>query len=55
MQVLYRGTYWLCFWSQLENDDHDKEKITMACRKLQTVAMEIFADHGWGCSNRSCA
>jgi hypothetical protein len=55
MQVLYRGTYWLRFWSQLENDDQDKEKITMAYRKLETVAMEIFADHGWRCNNRICA
>jgi hypothetical protein len=55
MQVLYRGTYWLCFWSQLKNNDQDKKKITEACLKLETVAMEIFADHGWRYSNRICA
>jgi hypothetical protein len=27
MQILYRATYWLRFWSQLESDDQDKEKI----------------------------
>jgi hypothetical protein len=34
MQVLYKGTHWLCFWSQLKSDDQDKEKITIACQKL---------------------
>jgi hypothetical protein len=47
MQVLYRGTHWLRFWSQLESDDQDKEKITIACQKLKTVAMQIFVDHEW--------
>jgi hypothetical protein len=46
MQALCRGTYWLRFWSQLENDDQDQEKITKACLKLETVAMEIFVEHG---------
>jgi hypothetical protein len=47
MQVLYRGTHGLRFWSQLESDDQDKEKITIACQKLETVAMQIFVDRGW--------
>jgi hypothetical protein len=55
MQVLYRGTHWLYLWSQLENDDQDKVKIPMACRKLETVAMEIFATHRWSCNKRICA
>jgi hypothetical protein len=55
MHVLYGGTHWLCFWSHLENDDEDKEKVTMACQKLETVAMELFAGHGWRCNNRICA
>jgi hypothetical protein len=53
--MLYRGTHWLCFWSKLEIDDQDKKKITVACRKLETVAMEIFAGHGWKCNNIICA
>jgi hypothetical protein len=55
IQVLYRGTYWLRFWSQLERNDQYKEDITMACRKLETVALQIFVDHGWRFSNRICA
>jgi hypothetical protein len=45
IQVLYRGTQWLRFWS-LERDDQDKEMITMTCQKLRMVAMQIFTDHG---------
>jgi hypothetical protein len=55
MHVLYGGTHWLRFWSHLENDDEDKEKVTMACQKLETMAMELFAGHGWRCNNRICA
>jgi hypothetical protein len=39
MQVLYMGTHWLRFWSQLKNDDQDKANITMACQKLELVAL----------------
>jgi hypothetical protein len=55
MQLLYRGTHSLRFWSQLEKDDQDKEKINTACRKLEMVTMETFAAHGWSCNNRICA
>jgi hypothetical protein len=39
MQVLYRATYWLHLWSQLESDDQDKEKITTASQNHEVVAM----------------
>jgi hypothetical protein len=55
MQVLYRGTHWLHFWSQLERNDQDKERINLACRHLETVAMQIYVDHGWRFSNRITA
>jgi hypothetical protein len=55
MQILYREMYWLHFWSQLQSDDQDKEKITKACQKLEVVAMQIFFDHAWKWSNRICA
>jgi hypothetical protein len=54
LQVLYRGTHWLRFWSQLEKDDYNKELIRDACVKLETVAMQLFVDHGWRFSNRLC-
>jgi hypothetical protein len=46
MQILHRGTHWLRFWSQLEKHDQDKEVINLACRKLETVAIQIYTDHG---------
>jgi hypothetical protein len=52
LQVLYRGTHWLRSWVQMERHDQDKEMIRMACRKLETIAMEIYADYGWRFSNR---
>jgi hypothetical protein len=52
MQVL--GNTLASFFVPLENNDQDNEKITVACRKLETVAIEIFADHGWRCNNRVC-
>jgi hypothetical protein len=46
MQVLYRGTHWLRFWSLLESDEQDKEMFTSVCQKIEVVAMQIFTDHG---------
>jgi hypothetical protein len=39
LYVLYRGTYWLHFWSRMKRNDQYKEMIHLACRKLETVAM----------------
>jgi hypothetical protein len=44
--VLYRGTHWLRFWSQLEKNDHKREVIRGGCIKPETAAMQIFVDHG---------
>jgi hypothetical protein len=55
LQVLYRGTYWLWFWSELEMNDQNKEMIHCACLKLETMAMRLFIDHGWRFSNRICS
>jgi hypothetical protein len=46
MQVLYRETRWLQFWSQLEMNDQDKEIVTQVCWKLETVALQIYDDQG---------
>jgi hypothetical protein len=32
MQVLFKATYWLQLWSQLERHGKDKEKIKIACQ-----------------------
>jgi hypothetical protein len=55
IQVLYRGTHWHHYWSLLEKHDQDKESINLECRKLEMVAMQIYADHRWRFSNRICA
>jgi hypothetical protein len=54
LQELYRGTYWLHLWSQLERNDQDNEMIHLSCRKLETVTILIFIEHGWRFSNRIC-
>ena len=45
LQVLYRGTYWLHFWAQLQKCEEDKEEIRKACRHLEVMALQIFAHH----------
>ena len=52
MQVLYRGTHWLRFWSQLRWSEEDRESIITVCRRLEALVMQIFAQHGWRFSNR---
>jgi hypothetical protein len=52
MQVIYRGTYWFCFWSQMQKAEDDKELIKTACLKMENVVMEIFSKHEWRFTNR---
>jgi len=47
LQVLYRGTPWLQFWTLLQRSDDDKEQILDACKLLEPRAMEFFALHRW--------
>jgi hypothetical protein len=35
LQVLFRGTYWLRFWAQLQKNEDDGVLIKNACRCLQ--------------------
>jgi hypothetical protein len=39
MQVIYRGTYWFHFWSQMQKAEDDKELIKT----------------GWRFTNRICS
>jgi hypothetical protein len=48
MQALFRGTYWLRFWSQLQPEDDTKEKASLM---LEVIALE-HANHGWKHNNR---
>ena len=54
MQVLYRGTHWLRLWARLQRCDEDKEELQEACRTMEVLVMQIFANHGWKFSNRIC-
>jgi hypothetical protein len=48
-QVLFKVTHWLRFWAQLQRAD--EALIKEACRRLETAAMQIFANFGWRFTN----
>jgi hypothetical protein len=52
MQVLYRGTYWLHEWAQLQKHEEDIVSMIEACRSLKAMVMHIFANFSWRFSNR---
>uniref|UniRef100_A0A0A8YZS0 Uncharacterized protein n=1 Tax=Arundo donax TaxID=35708 RepID=A0A0A8YZS0_ARUDO len=45
MQILFKGTYWFCFWSLLKKKER-RLLINVVCQCLETSVMEIFAKHG---------
>jgi len=47
LQVLFRGTYWLRHWTQLQRSENQKEKMIQACRVLEMLALYLFISHGW--------
>jgi hypothetical protein len=53
MQAIFRGAYWLRFWSLLQHED-TKETICSAIRTLEIVALDIFAKNGWRSNNKLC-
>ena len=53
LQVIFRGTYWIRFWSLLQKED-GRNHLKWACRLLETVAFEVFAKNGWLSSRRLC-
>jgi len=54
LQVVFRATYWTRFWIALQKKN-DKPLLKWACRMMETVAMEIFAKHGWSSLERLSA
>jgi len=46
MQAVFRGTYWLRLWAQLQHKDTIKVMFRKASLVLEVVAWEI-ANHGW--------
>jgi hypothetical protein len=51
LQVIFRGTYWIRFWSLLQKEE-DRQMMKIGCRKIETIAMKVFARNGWRFSNR---
>ena len=49
------STHWLRMWSLLQKCDDDTNLLKDACRSLETMAMQIFANQGWRFSNRIAA
>jgi len=51
LQVIFRGAYWAWFWA-LRLKEEDRQIMRMACRVLESAAMDVFANNGWRFSNR---
>ena len=51
LQVIFRGTYWVRFWTLLLKEE-DRPVMKTACRVVETIAMEVFSNNGWRFSNR---
>ena len=51
LQILYRGTQWLRFWTQLQRCDEDKETVQKAYQIIEVLVMQLFANHEWRFSN----
>ena len=53
MQAVFRGAYWLRFWSLLHRED-TRKTICLVSKALEVVALDIFAKNGWRSNNRLC-
>ncbi|WVZ88012.1 hypothetical protein U9M48_034574, partial [Paspalum notatum var. saurae] len=49
--VTFKATYWTRHWISLQNKAK-RSLLKWACRSLETIAMEVFAKHGWPSSRR---
>jgi hypothetical protein len=45
-QVIFRGTYWLRFWAQLQRDEQTKNALSLMSRNIEMIAME-HVKGGW--------
>jgi hypothetical protein len=52
MQVIFRSTYWIRAWSQLDKYEEARQTLKRGCRRLETMIMEVFAKFGWKFTNR---
>ena len=52
LQVLFRATYWLRKWAQLQRHDDHIKLIKDVYRKLKSMIMQIFVNFRWKFTNR---
>ena len=45
LQVIFRGTYWLRVWAQLQRDEQAKNTLSVLSRNIEIIAMELVK--GW--------
>jgi hypothetical protein len=55
MQVIFGATYWTRTWSLLFKDKDVRANLKNACRLLETVVMEVYANFRWKFSNKITA
>ena len=46
IQVIFRGTYWLRFWTQLQRNEQARNTLSSLSTKIEMVALE-HAQGGW--------
>ena len=46
MQVIFRGTYWMRFWAQLQRDEQAKNMLSLLSKNIKMIALEL-ANGGW--------
>jgi len=44
--VIFRGTYWMRFWAQLQRDEQAKNILSSLSKLLEVVALEQ-GNGGW--------
>jgi len=53
LQLIFRGTYWLRFWAQLQRDEHNKNVLSSLSTRIEMVSLEQ-AHGGWKHLYRLC-
>ena len=51
LQVIFRGTYWLRFWAQLQREEHAKNVFSSLSRLIEIVALDLVKG---GCKHVYC-
>ena len=46
LHVIFRGTYWFCFWAQLQREEHAKNTFSNLSRLIEIVALNLVKGGG---------